>query len=217
MRIQSLNEQERRQLDRRVVEAEKRTGAQIVLAAVERSDVYAELPWKAFALGAAVAGLAAALLGFPRTGWASSPSALAAVTATLFAGAAGAFLSIISPGFARLFLDRQRAEVEVRQYGEALFLSRELFATRRRTGVLLLVSLFERQIVVLPDTGLGEHLNRDALQKVISRMAAPLAAGQVARALEEGLAGIDEALPAAPISASAGNELPDGVIEEEGA
>jgi len=29
----------------------KRTGAQIVLAVVDRSDVYAELPWKAFALG----------------------------------------------------------------------------------------------------------------------------------------------------------------------
>ena len=47
---QILNNQERSQLDRRIAEVEKRTGAQIVLAVIERSDSYAEIPWKAFAL-----------------------------------------------------------------------------------------------------------------------------------------------------------------------
>ena len=32
---------------------EARTGAQLVTAIVARSDAYVELPWKAFALGAA--------------------------------------------------------------------------------------------------------------------------------------------------------------------
>ena len=49
----TLTDLERNGLDQRVAEAEKRTGAQVVLAVVKRSDTYAELPWKAFALGAA--------------------------------------------------------------------------------------------------------------------------------------------------------------------
>lgn len=48
-------------LDPRVAEVEKRTGVQIVVAVIEKSDSYPELPWKAFALGAAVAGLAVSL------------------------------------------------------------------------------------------------------------------------------------------------------------
>src|SRR5512139_2835893 len=142
---QNLNEQERKQIDLRVAEAEKRTGAQIVLAVVERSDVYAELPWKAFALGAALAGLAITVLDLLRPAWQSPIGMLLSVSATLLAGAACALACISLPGFARLFLDAHRAEVEARQYAESLFLSREVFATRGRTGILLLVSLFEHQ------------------------------------------------------------------------
>jgi len=63
---QNLSDQERQKLDRRIADVEKRTGAQIVLAVVERSDVHAELPWKAFALGAALAGLAVIVLDLLR-------------------------------------------------------------------------------------------------------------------------------------------------------
>lgn len=53
----TLNDEERRKLDQHIADEEKRTGAQVVLAVIERSDSYAELPWKAFALGASTSGL----------------------------------------------------------------------------------------------------------------------------------------------------------------
>jgi putative membrane protein len=212
----NLSEQERRDLDRRIAEAEKRTGAQIVLAVIERCDDYPELPWKAFALGASVAGLTVVLLDFLRPGWSSFTAVLLAVVATLGAGAALALLCVNLPGFARLFLDENRAEVEARQYAESLFLSRELFATSRRTGILLLVSLFEHEVVVLPDAGLAIRLGGDALKGIITRMTAHLPSGRVARALEEGLAGLEGALAATAPASSGGNELPDGIVEEEG-
>ncbi len=212
-----LTEQEQQHLDKRVAEAEKRTGAQIVLAVVERSDVYAELPWKAFALGAAVAGLAVTVLDLLRPGWSSSTAVLFSVTATLIAGAASALACISLPDFARVFLDAHRAEGETRQYAESLFLSREVFATRKRTGILLLVSLFERQVVVLPDTGLNDRLGRDALPGIIGSMTLPLASGRVAAALEAGLAGLEGALEATVPAVAAANELPNTIVEEKGA
>ena len=213
---QYLNEQERRRLDQRVSDAEKRTGAQIVLAVVERSDSYAELPWKAFALGTAVAGLAITALDLLRPGWHAPTAVLVAVTATLIAGAACALACVGLPGFARLFLDVHRAEVEARQYAESLFLSREVFATRGRTGILLLVSLFEREIIMLPDTGLSKRLGREASHRIITGMTMPLASGQVAKALEEGLAGLEEILTATAPAVAAENELPNGIVEEKG-
>lgn len=213
---QNLSDQERHHLDRRIADVEKRTGAQIVLAVVERSDVHAELPWKAFALGAALAGLVVTLLDLLRPGWSSSAAVLIAVTATLAAGAFCALLCVNLPWFARLFLDANAAEVEARQYAESLFLSREVFATRGRTGVVLLISLFERQVVVLPDTGLGMRLDHGALQRIIARMVKVIASGRVAAALEEGLHGLEDVLASTAPAPSGENELPDGIVEEGG-
>jgi putative membrane protein len=213
---QILSDQERRHFDQHIAVAEKRTGAQIVLAVIERSDSYAELPWKAFALGVSMTGLMVSILNLARPEWSSGTAALLAVVTTLAAGAACALLTVYLKGFARWFLSDHRADVEVRQYAESLFLSRELFATRQRTGILLLVSLFERQVIVLPDTGLRKRLSRDAMQEVIARMAAPLASGQVTRALEEGLKSLEDILAVTVFEESGENELPEEIIVEKG-
>lgn len=211
----SLSDQERLELDKRVAETEKRTGAQIVLAVIERSDTYAELPWKAFALGASASGLVITMLNLLQPSWNPAHAVLLAVVATLMAGAVCALLCIAVPWFARFFLDAHHAEMEVRQHAQSLFLSHELFATSHRTGILLLISLFERQVVVRPDTGLAERLDRTALEKIVSRMTAVLASGQVARALEEGLNSLQEHLHATPSGTLVRNELPDEIIEEQ--
>jgi len=175
-----------------------------------------ELPWKAFALGVSMTGLMVSILNLARPEWSSGTAALLAVVTTLAAGAACALLTVYLKGFARWFLSDHRADVEVRQYAESLFLSRELFATRQRTGILLLVSLFERQVIVLPDTGLRKRLSRDAMQEVIARMAAPLASGQVTRALEEGLKSLEDVLAVTVLEESGENELPEEIIVEKG-
>ena len=211
-----LTEEESSRLDSCVAEAEKQTGVQIVLAALERSDSYPELPWKAFALGASIAGLKVSLLALlsPSSFFVSSPLFLA--VAVLAAGGAAALCSVFIPPFARLFLDRNRAETEVRQYAESLFLSRELFATRERTGILLLVSRFERTAVVLPDSGMKPCLSEKDIRQVTARMSGLLATHQVAAALEAGLACLLEQLPGRAGQA-AGNELPNGIVQEKGA
>lgn len=211
-----LTNQERIELDRRVADAEKRTGAQIVLAVVKRSDTYAELPWKAFALGVAVSGLGTVLFDLLRPGWHTGLAVLLAVVSTLAAGAVCALLCVAVPKFARPFLNAHRAEVEVRQYAQSLFLKREVFATRGRTGLLLLVSMFERQVVLLPDTGLDKRLGREAMNDIVGRMTAALATGQVSSALEKGLQGLEEHLAATAAGAARENELPNVIIEEKG-
>ena len=213
---QTLNDQERSQLDRRVAEAEKRTGAQIVLAVIERSDSYAELPWKAFALVVSVASLLVFILQIFWPEWSTQPTVLLALATTLAAGAICALMTVYLPWFARLFLAAHRKEVEVRQYAESLFLSRQLFSTRKRSGILLLVSLFERQVIVLPDTEISKRLSQEVMQEIISMMTPSLASGLVARALEEGLERLEQILAVTANGEAGKNELPEEIIEEKG-
>jgi putative membrane protein len=212
-----LSDHEHSRLDERIAEAEKRTKAQIVLAVIKRSDAYAELPWKAFALGASIAGLLVFILDLLFYYWISHAMALVAVGVTLAAGAALALLTVFVPGFARLFLSAHRAELEVRQYAESLFLTREMFATGRRTGILLLVSLFERQVVLLPDKGLSNRLTRDAMRDVIAPMSSSLARNEINRALEAGLERLTLILEAMAPGGTVENELSHEIIEEKGA
>jgi putative membrane protein len=213
-----LSDHEHSRLDERIAEAEKRTKAQIVLAVIKRSDAYAELPWKAFALGVSIAGLLVCILDLLLYYWISHTMVLIAMAATLVVGAALALLTVFLPGFARLFLSAHRAEVEVRQYAESLFLTREMFATGRRTGILLLVSLFERQVVLLPDKGLSNRLTRDAMRDVIAHMSSSLARNEINRALEDGLERLTLILEAmAPGGTVDENELSHEIIEEKGA
>lgn len=214
-----LSNQDRSRLDQRVAEVEKRTKTQVVLAVIKRSDSYAELPWKSFALGASIAGLLTIILNLPFYDWSAQTTALFTSAATLGGGATFALLAVFIPGFARLFLSDYRAEVEVRQYAESLFLDRELFATGGRTGFLLLVSLFERQVVLLPDKGLGSRLTEKAMQDVITQMTQALVGGKVSRALETGLDRLTRVLetsaPATPDGAGK-NELSNTIVEENG-
>ena len=212
-----LNNEERSRLNKDIADAEKRTGAQIVLAVIERSDSYAELPWKAFALGASIAGFLALVMNLLRP--LSPPGAvvLIAIFMILTAGAGFALLCVFVPDFARLFLHAHRVEVETRQYAESLFLSREMFATRERKAVLLLISLFERRIVVLPDVGLTKQINQEAIEKIIKHMRVYLKAGYTAQALDAGLKKLEEIITANVQPESSVNELSDKIIEENGA
>lgn len=205
-----LSKQESDRLDQKIAEAEKSTGAQFVLAVVERSDSYAEIPWKAFAFGASIAG------SITLTLVASETVKLLAAAVILAVGAACALLTIFVPVCARLFLTHCRAETEVYQYAQSLFLEKELFATSRRQGLLILVSMFEHQIVLVPDTGLQSRLTDEVMQEIISGMIPDLKQGSIGRAFENGLDHIVKKLgPVAPDEAFA-DELPNAVVVEKG-
>lgn len=197
---------------------ESATGVQIVPAIVGRSDSYVELPWKAFALGASLASLALVASDYFRPDWVTASTAVMHALAVLGAAAATALLAAFAPPFARLLLRDGRAQIEVRQYAESLFLKRALFATRARTGVLVLVSLFERRIEIVVDTGIGGRVTEAEWQSVIARMSPHLRDRHPFEALRDALEAIEQLLAAKGLRGGADilNELPDTAIQERG-
>jgi putative membrane protein len=205
-------------LDALVSRVESETGVQIVTAVVGRSDSYVELPWKAFALGASLAAFGLVLADMLRPHWTLATTALLHVTTVLGVAGASALLSIFAPIYARLFLRDTRREEEVRKYAQALFLEHGLFATRRRTAVLILVSLFERRIEIVADRGFDGRVAPEEWEGVIARLLPHLRRRHPFEALREGLAAIRDLLRAKDFQPKGdGNELPDSPIEERGA
>jgi len=206
-------------IERRTAALEANAGVQVITAVVGKADAYAEVPWRAFALGTVLAALAAVIADWLRPDWMSAHAVLLHAVTILGVGAASAVLSIVAPAYARLFLTTSRRDAEVRQFAESMFLRKALFATSGRNGILVLVSLFERKVEILADTGLDGRVGEPQWRSVIARMTPALASDRIAEALEQGLARLDEILrervPASPPGAT--NELRDRPIEERGA
>ena len=149
-----FSENQTRHLNARIRQLEKNTGIELVAAVVGKCDNYPEIPWKAFALGVAFSSLVIVLQAMLRPDWLSSYSALIHTLIVLGVGTVMALLTVVWPGWARCFLDKPRAESEIRQYAQSVFFEHDIFAVRARNGMVLLVGLFERQVVILPDSGL---------------------------------------------------------------
>ena len=213
---QILSDTDRTLLEKHIAETEKQTGAQIVLATIRRSDSYAEIPWKAFAIGASISGLVVLFLDLFVLGWITETLILFSVVLILTTGLVFVLLSVLVPGIARLFLSEPRKEMETMQYAESLFLSHELYSTEGRRGILLLVSQFERQVVILPDKGVRNLLSKDVLKDVISNMTSELKQNDIGKAMETGLGGIQAALGSTEPGTAKLNELSNEIIEEEG-
>jgi putative membrane protein len=182
-------------IERSVARFEARTGVEIVAAVEHRSDLYPEVPWRAFALGASLGSLGVLAGDLLHHGWiAGAP--LAATAAVLGAGAVVALASVSIPGVGRRFVPARRMRQEVRQRAEVVFLQHELFATPGRDAILVLVSRFEHQVVVVPDTAHRDRISTGEWRAVVEQMRPPLARGQLVEAFDAGFAAIESLLAA---------------------
>lgn len=206
-------------IDSIVARIEGRTGVQIATALVRRSDAYTELPWKAFALGASLSAFAVVIFDAFQPQWVVTDTALVHAAAILLPAATLAALAMFVPSFARLFLRRHRAAIEVRRYAESMFFRRGLFRARTHSAVLVLISLFERRIELLADDGLRSKVSEKDWQSIITRMTPHLRGERPVEALREALDSVEALLVSKGCigSPDRADELPNRTIEETGA
>jgi len=209
---------EERRIQTAAEQLEEHTGVQVLAAVIGKADHYPEVPWKAFALAASLAALLLAIQVSLDPPWFAPVHAAIYAFAVLGIGALAALAATLLPPVARRLVSSARLEGEVEQYARVCFLDRQLFGTRERTGILLLVSLFERKVVILPDLGAAERLGEGALVAVRQRMAPHLARGERCQALTVGLAVLEAALLAAGFRGAPGapDEVPPEFVQDKG-
>ncbi len=195
---------------------ERAIGIDVVTMVVGKCDTYPETVWKAFALGASLTALAVVAGDMLRPEWVASDAIVMSVVAVLAIGAMCALASVCVPSFARLFLRESRAALETLQYAKAQFLDRQLFATRERTAILVLVAMLERRVVILTDTGLRDTVSAAEWDAVIDSMTQHLRARAPRDALLAGLDAIGDLLSGKGIVRGGGDAFADAPIEDAG-
>ncbi|HEX5099926.1 MAG TPA: TPM domain-containing protein [Polyangiaceae bacterium] len=202
-----LTESECKRIESAIGELEKRTEAEVVVAVVRRStQTTLERALVAFAV-ALVAGLAW-LEALPRL------DARYVLVVELAVGfAAFAFFGLRA--LERLLVSRSAARRQVEQHASALFARHGLYRTRSQTGVLLLVSELERQVVILGDKAIDARLGQTGWQAHIDHLVAAIRRGVAAQGILEVLERLGAVLAeVAPAEEQNDDELPNTVIQE---
>ena len=169
-----------------VVEAEKRSGGEVVPAVVESSDEYEVAAWRGACLGALTAAMAAAGLwaagsfwGAPLPLWIAAPPALGAALGYVAAAA--------SEPLRRWLVPREIMNLRVSRRAAEAFLEHEVFATRDRTGILIFVSLFEHRVEVLVDSGIAAQVHQAEWNALAAEVAAGIKSGRAGAAMAAGV------------------------------
>jgi putative membrane protein len=210
-----FSEADREAIRATVREAESRTSGEIVPYVVDRSDDYASAAWKGAALGALLAPLIALAIyrwapiwGIPLEYWIALPGPVG--------GAAAYLLATFLPPVRRLLAGVHVLEARVRRRAAAAFLEQEVFQTESRTGILLFVSLFERRVVLLADSGIHQKVEDGEWESITRRLAAEIRHGRPGPALVEAIRTCGDLLARHHVEVRPGdrNELSDELRRE---
>src|SRR5689334_855919 len=196
-----LTEEEKSRISDAVRAAEARTSAEIVPMLVARSGLYRDAQHRV-GLALALIVLTGLLMGegfWVSWTWQTVHAAWLLI-ATLLAYAIGSWIGTFAPVIrAVTSTDRLRRKVELR--AERAFVHHSLSQTRRRTGVLLMVSLLERHVFVLPDQGiigLAPAQWNEVVQAVVARLKDHDVAGGFCAGIERCGALLAQACPPSP-------------------
>jgi putative membrane protein len=167
-----LTQLDQDRISKAVLEAEKHTTGEIVPMIVTQSDDYPGARWRLAIVIALLFGfLAYSFLGDYDPAW-----ILWAQIPGLYIGYwLGAFDVILRP-----FLLSSKIDEEVYQRALQAFITRDLHATKDRTGILIMVSLLEHRVEILADTGINAKVSSDTWQKIVSNMIGNIKSGDLA-------------------------------------
>lgn len=165
-----------------VQEAESRTSGEIVPYVVEASDEYPNAVWRGAALGALVGPFAAFVI-YHLGGFWGSHMAIWMLLPPAAGAAAGFLLTAFIPWLKRFMAGEEMLEARARRRAAVAFLEQEVFRTRERTGILLFVSLFERRVVVLADSGIHQKVAPGEWDGIVAGIVQGIHAGKPGAAL----------------------------------
>jgi len=157
-----LTQSELDRISQAVLDAEKLTTGEIVPMIIAQSDDYPGARWRLAITTALLFGfLTYFFLGDYDPAW-----ILWVQIPGLYVGYwLGTFSAVLRP-----FLENAKVDEEVHQRALQAFLLRELHATKDRTGILIMVSLFERRVEILADTGINAKVPKDTWQGIMTDM-----------------------------------------------
>lgn len=188
-----------------IAEQERRTRAELVTVVAAASDGYRYIP----VLWAAIAAMVVPALVYLAGGWTDFVS-LYALQVLLFAALA---VGLRQAPFRHRLVPRAVRQQRAARLARQQFVAQRLHHTQGRLGVLLFVSVAERYVEILADSGVSEQVPDSQWQAIVARFGEQVASGQVAAGFLQAIAASGELLAAAaPQDGEPADELPNHLV-----
>lgn len=122
-----------------------------------------------------------------------------------------------APQLKKVFMGREREELAVRQRAVKAFYDNGLYKTRQNTGLLFFISILERKVWVLADTGILVKIKQEALNRFADMVSKGIREGRACDALCEAIKEAGELLEQHyPVTQGDVNELGNEIICDPG-
>jgi len=230
-----FTEKEKKSIEASIKEAESRTSGEIVTMVVEQSDGYRDTDITAGILSSALLSIYPAELFFanaelllrkfiPSMSWFSEiPDGTKFVAGLMIFISLTVILTIPMemifrkfPLLKRFIISSKRMEAEVKERALRGFHEHGLGNTKDATGVLFLISIFEKRVQILADHGIYTKIKQETLDHFAASVGKGIATGKGGDALCTAIRGIGSELQKHfPKSSDDKNELKDSLVTEK--
>lgn len=161
-----------------VRDAESKISGEIVPVFVEKSGFYSIATYRAALIGASAVFLF--IIIFDRY----VPSLAVYDPMLIFTFVMlGGFIAALKAHFInpvkRLMLSQTHLDQATRKRAETAFLEEEVFNTRQRTGILIFISFFEHEVIVMADKGINKEVDPKEWEMIVRSIIEQIKKGKI--------------------------------------
>lgn len=102
----------------------------------------------------------------------------------LLAGVVGGVAPNFSDDLRRMLVTQRHMDHATRQRAENAFLEQEVFNTRHRTGIMIFISFFEHEVIIMGDQGISKVVEQKVWDKLVQDLTTQLRKGKTVEGLE---------------------------------
>lgn len=166
-----------------VKEAESKISGEIVPVFVEKSGFYSIANYRGALVASALAFMAIVIFDRYVPDLAVYDPLLI-FTWVMVAGMIGALATQYIVPLKRLLLSQSHLDQATKRKAENAFLEQEVFNTSQRTGILIFISFFEREVIVMADKGISKVVDQKEWDKLVRIIIENVRAGKVIDGIE---------------------------------
>lgn len=165
-------------IKRAVKDAESKISGEIVPVFVEKSSLYTIANYRAALLGAVLVFFLIVLFDRYVPALAVYDPVLIfaiVVLGGLIAGVKANYINLVK----RLMLSQSYMDQATRKRAQAAFLEEEVFNTHQRTGIMIFISFFEHEVIVMADKGISKVVDQKEWDSIVRLIIENVKAGKL--------------------------------------
>jgi putative membrane protein len=168
-----------------VREGESKISGEIVPVFVERSGYYSIANFRGAILGATVFFMGAIFSDRYAPDFISfDHDPLVLFMVVVAGGLLGAALVNYIEPLKKFILNQAHLDQATRKRAESAFLAEEVFNTRYRTGIMIFISFFEREVIVMADRGISKVVEQSEWDNLVRGITSHMKQGKVVEGIE---------------------------------